>query len=351
MANPENTPKEHDLLIIGGGPAGLAAATYGASERLKTGVTDQDPAKFGGQAGTSTLIENYPGFDQGVTGPELMQRMAKQANRLGATAYHGTVIDSIERTDRGLEVSATNTEDGKTLYIAKNVLLANGVQYNRHPAANLDRFLGRGVAYGSPDVASKYKDEELFVVGGANSAGQAAYALSDCEGCTVHMLVRGKSLEDKMSGYLIDKIKAKNNIIVHLETDLTSVDGGRELDEVVVTDRRTGQEKTMPANHLFVMIGAHPRTMWLPEDVQRDKHNYVVTGNDLDRETRGEFEDQYERPPLARETSMEGLFAAGDVVSGSQKRVASAVGAGADSVGDIHKRNAHIEQHGAKNPQ
>lgn len=344
MAQHEDTPQRHDLLVIGGGPAGLAAATYGASERLNTGIADQDPGRFGGQAGTSTLIENYPGFDQGVTGPELTERMAKQARRLGATAYHGTVIENIERTDRGLEVTATDTEDGSKLYVAKNVLLANGVQYNRHPAANLDRFLGRGVAYGSPDIASRYKDQDLFVVGGANSAGQAAYALSDCEGCTVHMLVRGKSLEDKMSGYLIDKIKAKGNIIVHLETDLAAVDGGRQLDEVTVTDRRNGQSESMHADHLFVMIGASPRTMWLPEGVKRDDHGYVVTGTALERDTRGEFEDRYARPPLARETSMEGLFAAGDVVSGSQKRVASAVGAGADSVGDIHKRNAHLEK-------
>jgi thioredoxin reductase (NADPH) len=337
-ASHEQIP-EHDLLIIGGGPAGLSAATYGASERLNTGVVDSQN-HLGGQAGTSTFIENYPGFPNGITGPDLMGKMATQAERFGAQTYLEAPIEKIAPSDRGLEVT---THEGN-LYIAKNVLLANGVQYNKHPAANLETFLGRGVNYGSPNLANRYKDKQLFVIGGANSAGQAAYALSDCEGCTVHMLIRGRSMEDKMSGYLVDKIATKPNIHVHLDTDLESVDGGRKMEDVTIADRQTNREETLHADELFVMIGASPRTLWLPDAVKRDALGFILTGSNLDRETRGAFEDQYQRPPLSSETAMEGVFAAGDVVSGTQKRVASAVGHGADAVADVHQRRAFNEQ-------
>lgn len=332
-------PHEHDLLIVGGGPAGLSAATYSGSERLKTGVADSGK-KLGGQARTSTLIENYAGFPHGITGPELMGRMAVQAERFGAKIFLNDPVETIERTDRGLEV--TTRESG--LHVAQNVLLANGVQYNRHPARYLEDFMGRGVQYGSPDIIERYKDQELFVVGGANSAGQAAVALADCEGCTVHMLVRGDSLEKSMSGYLIDKIAAKGNIVVHLQTELAEVDGGKALEKVVLSDRQTGQEETLDADQLFIMIGASPRTGWLPKDVLVDSKGFVITGGNLDRDARNEFEDTHERPPLGQETSMEGVFAAGDIVSGSQKRVASAVGGGADAVGQIHRRNEHLKK-------
>ena len=340
MAERKKPPKEHDLLIVGGGPAGLSAATYGASERLETGIVDSAP-KLGGQAGTSTLVENYAGFPHGITGPELMGRMAAQAARFGATRYLDDPAERIERTDRGLEV--TTRESG--LHVAKNVLLANGVQYNRHPAKYLEDFLGRGVHYGSPELGEMYKDQELFVVGGANSAGQAAVALSECEGCNVHMIVRADNLEKSMSGYLIDKIENKDNITVHSHTVLEEVDGGRKLEKVKVSDLRTGRQDTLTADELFIMIGASPRTGWLPEDVVRDDRGFVVTDGNLGREVRGVFEDKYERPPFDSETSMEGVFAAGDIVSGSQKRVASAVGAGADAVSHVHRRNEHLDTH------
>jgi thioredoxin reductase (NADPH) len=335
--------KNHGFIIVGAGPAGLSAATYGASERLDTAVLETRE-QTGGQAATSSLIENYAGFPRGISGPELMGRMAAQASRMGAELYTTKPVEGIERTDRGLEIS---TSEGGLL-VAKNVLLANGVQYNKHPAEGLDDFIGRGVHYGSPNLSAKYENEELFIVGGANSAGQAAVALSECKGCTVHMLVRGSSLEDSMSGYLIDKITGKSNIVVHFGVTLEAVDGGAKLEKVILSANDTNVATEMRADEVFVMIGASPRTGWLPEEIHKDDAGFVVTGGTLDREKRDEFEDTHERPPLAQETTMEGVFAAGDIQSGSQKRVASAVGSGANAVGDIHKRNSFIESHSTK---
>ena len=328
---------QYDLVVVGGGPAGLSAAVNSSSERLRTLVLD-GAEKLGGQAGTSTRIENYAGFPDGVSGAELTARMVDQATKFHADFLAPFHVHNVRRTESGLlEVS---DDDGETI-VAKSVILACGVQYRRLPVMNLAAYLNRGVTYGSPSLERTFQDQQIFVVGGANSAGQAAVYLSQCEGCTVHLLVRGDSIEKGMSAYLIERLQKMPNVHVHLNAEVVDVRGNGRLAELdIMTD---GNVVKMPADHLFIFIGAAPRKVWLDDGVECDTHGFVLTGRDLPDDTRDKvFVRGLQRQPFVYETSVPGVFAVGDLRSGSVKRVAAAAGEGAMTVPDVHKYLASL---------
>lgn len=317
-----------DLLIIGGGPAGLSASIAGASEGLRVTVVEDN--KFGGQAGTSTLIENYPGFPE-VTGEELISRMVRQARKHGANLQ----LANITSLDRDGDCLVATDDEGIELY-ATTVLVASGVQYRRLRAENLDAYIGFGAEYGSPNIHTTYDNEEIFVVGGANSAGQAAYHLAQCKGCTIHLVVRAESLEKGMSSYLIKKIMRQvrstdnpdGNIVIHLNTEVAAVDGDGKLETLWLKDKVGDALNEVPANRLFIMIGAIPKTQWLHGAAERDDHGFLLAGSDLPEDVRQKFLQVCDRPPLADETCQRGVFVIGDVRANTYRRVSSAVGGG-----------------------
>ncbi len=321
----------YDLIVVGGGPAGLGAAVYGASEGLRTVLVERTAT--GGQAGQSSRIENYLGFPDGLSGAQLADRARRQAAKFGAE-----VITTREVV--GLEVNGSartvRFADGGSL-CAHTVIIATGVDYRHHPAAGVDDFTGRGVYYGSAMTeASECADRDVYIVGGANSAGQAAVFLSR-NARTVHLVVRGDSLERAMSHYLIQQIAQIPTIEVHLCTEVVAAHGDEHLRQIVLRDSRTGAEEKADAERLFLFIGAAPQTDWLDGVVKRDEAGYVLAGPDLlvDGERPAGWE--LPRPPHHLETSVPGVFVAGDVHAESAKRVASAVGEGAMAVMLVHR--------------
>jgi thioredoxin reductase (NADPH) len=331
---------EYDLLVIGGGPTGLTAAMTAESEGLNTLVTDA-AGQFGGQAGTSSFIENYPGFPQGITGEELTSLLLDQGLKFNTEYLGHWRAESIERSANGL----ITRDDGESI-LARTVLLATGVQYRPLRVPNLAAYLGRGVTYGSPRLSDKYEGKRLCVIGGANSAGQASMHLSEQAECTVDMLVRAKSLSDKMSKYLVDRIVGTEKIRVHTGTEVTSVDGDGKLREMTV---RTGDDvRTIEVDELFILIGAVPKTGWLPEIVVKDERGYVKSGSDIDEVARSKFLAENGRAPLPHETSMSGLFVAGDVRCGTTKRVVTSAADGVGAISDIHR---YLEIQASKTPQ
>lgn len=317
------------MVIVGAGPAGLSAAINAESERLDTVVLDGRD-RLGGQAGTSSLIENLPGFPDGITGEDLTARMIAQALKFQTEFRAPVQVESITTAEEGIIVS-DDTEN----FLGRTALVCCGVEYRRLNARNLAAYLGRGVHYGTPNIRAVYEDKKIFVVGGANSAGQTAMHLSKFTGCKVHMLVRGESIEDKMSGYLVDRVAANSNIQVHTQTEVVGVDGDGHLRKVIFeTD---GVEQEMPADELFVLIGATPKTNWLPDRVARDADGFIKAGSDIPADVRAEFVDLTGRQPFGHETSVPGLFVAGDVRCGTTKRVAGAVGDGAIVVPEVHR--------------
>jgi thioredoxin reductase (NADPH) len=326
--------RNFDLVIVGAGPAGLAAAVYGASEGLRTVVVERET--FGGQAGTSSLIRNYLGFSRGISGSELAWQAYQQAWLFGASFRIARQATGLRRDGQEVVLALS---DG-TEVAGRAVILATGVSYRRVGVPSLEDLVGKGVFYGAAaSEAQAMEGQEVYVVGGANSAGQAAMHLSRYAS-RVTMLVRGSSLESSMSEYLIQEIAAAQNIYVRLHTRV--VDGGGEgrLEHLVLEDSASGLTETVPASALFVLIGAEPRTGWLPEEIQRDKRGFVVTGQDLLRDGRSPEGWPLARPPLHVETSIPGVFAAGDVRYGSVKRVASAVGEGAIAISAVHEHFA-----------
>ncbi|WP_396449066.1 FAD-dependent oxidoreductase [Actinomadura sp.] len=324
----------YDLIVVGGGPSGLGAAVYGASEGLRTVVVERHA--LGGQAGQSSRIENYLGFPDGVTGSALADRARRQAGRFGAELLQAGEVTALEA--RGT-ARVARLADG-TEIAAHAVILATGVSYRRLGAAGVDDFVGRGVYYGAAlTEAPACRDEEVAVVGGANSAGQAAVYLARFAK-KVHMIVRADGLERSMSHYLIEQIAATPNIEVHTGKTVCGADGADRLERL--TFASPAGKKTIDAHWLFVFIGAEPCTEWLDGFVERDARGYLLTGPDLVAGGR-------RRPagwPLARqpyhlETSVPGVFAAGDVRAESMKRVASAVGDGAMAVALVHR---YLEQ-------
>lgn len=321
----------YDLIVVGGGPAGLGAAVYGASEGLRTVLVERTAT--GGQAGQSSRIENYLGFPDGLSGAQLADRARRQAAKFGAE-----VITTREVV--GLEVNGSartvRFADGGRL-CAHTVIIATGVDYRRHPAPGVDDFTGRGVYYGSAMTeASECADHDVYIVGGANSAGQAAVFLSR-NARTVHLVVRADSLEQSMSHYLIQQIGQIANIEVHTNTEVIAADGDDHLQQIVLRDNRTGAEEKADAERLFLFIGAAPQTDWLDGVVSRDDAGYVLAGPDLMVDGARPAGWELSRPPHHLETSVPGVFVAGDVHAESAKRVASAVGEGAMAVMLVHR--------------
>ncbi|HEX6887741.1 MAG TPA: FAD-dependent oxidoreductase [Candidatus Nanopelagicales bacterium] len=318
----------YDLCIVGGGPAGLAAAVYAASEGLSTVVVERQAP--GGQAGQSASIENYLGFPKGLSGSDLTHRAVAQAVRFGAEMVLARDVVGFEQ--RG-PVRAVLLGDGEIE--ARSVLVATGVSYRMLEGAGLDELTGRGVYYGATaSEAVACTGDEVYVVGAANSAGQATLNLARYASRVV-MVVRGGSLEAGMSQYLVDRIRAAANVEVRLHSEVSSARGEGHLEHITITDRSTGKLEEVPTNWLFVFIGAVPRTEWLGSAVARSPHGFVITGHEL---LAADVSPpwQLERAPFSLETSVPGVFAAGDVRLDSMKRVASAVGEGAMAVANVH---------------
>jgi thioredoxin reductase (NADPH) len=321
-----------DLVVVGAGPAGLAAAVYGASEGLDVLVLETTAP--GGQAGTSSKIENYLGFPTGISGQALAGRALAQATKFGAEiaiARNATHF-SCDGKGKGYDVGLN---DGSTVK-ARSVVIASGVQYRRLPIENLARFEGLGVYYGATHLEAQLcKDCEVIVVGGANSAGQAAVFLAS-QALHVHMLVRGDGLAETMSRYLIRRIQDSPDITLRTRTEIAALEGGERLEQVTWRGP-DGRHETRPIAHVFLMTGAEPNTEWLKGCVALDAKGFVRTGADLttDDLTAGKW--SLTRHPLMLETNRHGVFAVGDIRSGSVKRVASAVGEGSVCVQLIHR--------------
>ncbi|UCH85096.1 MAG: FAD-dependent oxidoreductase [Candidatus Latescibacterota bacterium] len=321
----------YDLIIIGAGPAGLAGAVYGASEGLRTVVIEKEAA--GGQAGTSARIENYLGFPQGISGADLTRRATTQAQRLGAEIIAAQEVVAVRVEDPYRTVTLA---DGCELS-CHALLVATGVEVKELSVPGVKPLVGASVYYGAAtSEAVHYKGGKVFVIGGANSAGQGAMFLSRFAS-QVAMLVRADSLQQSMSQYLIDQIEATENIEVLVSTSVTSVAGKDHLETITVENLDTHATDTMPADAIFVFIGAVPHTEIVAGIVERDTAGFILTGQDLIREGRRPKNWKLKRDPFLMETSVPGIFAAGDVRHGVIRRVASAVGQGAVAVSLIHK--------------
>ncbi|MGP8246810.1 MAG: FAD-dependent oxidoreductase [Bryobacteraceae bacterium] len=320
-----------DLIIVGAGPAGLAAAVYAASEGLNVlAIETRSP---GGQAGSSSKIENYLGFPTGVSGQELAARATTQAQKFGASMMIARSVARLRCDRRPYEVVL---DTGEAL-AARAIVIATGAQYNKPQLANRERFEGEGIYYGATFIESQWcEGERVAVVGGGNSAGQAAVFLAQTAH-QVHMLVRSGELSSTMSRYLIQRLTENPNIQLHFNTEIVALEGESSLERVVWRDRKTEEISTHDIRHVFLMTGASPRTDWLRGCVALDDKGFILTGRDLDAATDGSPRWPLARAPQMLETSRPGVFAVGDARAGSVKRVASAVGEGAISVHMVHR--------------
>jgi thioredoxin reductase (NADPH) len=326
----------YDLAIVGGGPAGLAAAVYGASEGLKTIMIEKEAP--GGQAGLSSRIENYLGFPSGLTGGDLARRAVAQARRFGVE-----IISPQEAT--ALRVDGPyrylRLTDGTELS-CHAMLLATGVQWRKLDIPGVDRLRSAGVYYGATALeAASCKEEDVYIIGGANSAGQAAMSFSQYARRVV-MLVRGDSLGATMSQYLIEQVQNTPNIHVEYSTRVVEVHGEDHLEQVSFQCDRTGGVNRVDANSLFVFIGAEPRTAWLDGTVERDERGFILTGPDLLKPGKRPRGWTLERDPSLLETNVPGVFAVGDVRYGSVKRVASGVGEGSVAIQFVHQYLSNV---------
>jgi thioredoxin reductase (NADPH) len=319
LRTPLGADHVHDLVVVGAGPAGLAASVYGASEGLDTVTVDA--LGTGGQAGTTMRIENYLGFPAGISGLELAERAVVQARRFGATVSVPT--EACGLAARGGDHVVT-LDDGSEL-VTRTVIIASGVHYRRLPVSRLDEFEGTSIYYAATVIEARVcAGDPVAVVGGGNSAGQAALFLSD-HVAALSLIVRDDTLEENMSRYLADRIQRNPRIDLRLHSEVRGLEGDHALTGIVIEDRHTGERSELGARYMFVFIGAAPHTGWLADAVELDEKGYVITGDNG-------------RPVL--ETSLPGVLAAGDVRSGAIKRVASAVGEGAMAVRLIHEHMA-----------
>jgi thioredoxin reductase (NADPH) len=323
----------YDVCIVGGGPAGLAAGVYAASEGLNTVIVEREAP--GGQAGQSSAIENYLGFPKGLSGSDLAQRALAQVSRFGAELVLAREVVGLEQ--RGT-VRAVLLEGGAEVE-ARSVVVSTGVSYRRLEADGVERLQGKGIYYGATAAeAAQTAGDMVYIVGGANSAGQAALSFAK-HAKQVTLVVRGSELLATMSTYLVDRITATPNVTVRCGTEVGAAEGEEHLERLTLVERGSGQREDVEASWLFVFIGASPRTEWLGEPVARDGHGFVLTGPEV--VTSG-APWSLARAPFALETSMPGVFAAGDVRLDSMKRVASAVGEGAMSIYLVHRYLATV---------
>jgi len=321
----------YDLIIIGAGPAGLAAAVYGASEGLRTVVIEKEAT--GGQAGTSSRIENYLGFPQGLSGVDLARRATIQATRLGAEILTAQEAIRIRVEDPYRFVTLS---DGTELS-CHALLIASGMTVRKPDVPGIEPLIGASVYYGAAFTEARhYQDGQVFVLGGANSAGQGAVFLAQFAS-RVTILIRSDSLTKKMSKYLVDQIDKTPNIEVMPNTELAALSGTDRLEAITIENRDTRKTQQMPADALFIFIGAYPHTEIVADLVERDEAGFILTGLDLIREGRRPRNWKRKRDPFLMETSVPGIFAAGDVRHGVIRRVASAVGQGSVAVSSIHK--------------
>ena len=322
----------YDLVIVGGGPSGLAASVYGASEGLRTVMVERDAP--GGQAGLSSMIENYLGFPAGMTGADLARRAVAQAKKFEVEIVSPQVVSRL-RIEGSTPIVTLSDGTELTSHV---VLLATGVQWRRLDVPGIDRLVGAGVYYGGTLAEAFFcRNEDIYIVGGANSAGQAAVYFSRYAR-TVTMLVRGESLDEGMSRYLIDQIQKTPSIRVRLRTTVVEAHGENRLEAITISDATKNQKEKVPTNALFIFIGALPHTDWLENLVKLDDHGFILTGPDLSRgEGNGHVGWTLNRDPFWLESSQPGVFVAGDVRHGSVKRVAAGVGEGATAVQFIHQ--------------
>jgi thioredoxin reductase (NADPH) len=321
----------YDVAVIGAGPAGLAAATYAASEGLRTLLLEREAV--GGQAGTTSLIRNYLGFPRGISGAELAARATEQAVVFGAELVYAQPATGLRPA--GIDRVLTLADDSQVA--SRTVVIATGVSYRRLPVPGLEALLGAGVFYGAAVTEAKaMAGQRVAVVGGANSAGQAAIHLAR-HAEHVTLLVRGDTLTEGMSAYLVQELQRAENLTVRLCTEVTEVHGAGRLETLTIRDRITRATERLPVAALFIMIGAEPYTDWLAATLQRDDRGFLLTGRDLLGDGRPPPGWPLDRPPLLLETSLPGVFAAGDIRHGSVKRVASAVGEGATAIQLIHE--------------
>jgi len=316
---------EYDTVVIGGGPAGLAAAVYGASEGLRTLVIEREAP--GGQAGTSSRIENYLGFPSGVSGDELASRALKQARRLGAEILVTRSVARIDPHTRCLHLDGDDVVKGRTF------ILATGVSWRRLAIEGFDKLIGKGIYYGAArSEANATHGLDVHLIGAGNSAGQAALYFAN-HARTVTLVVRGDSLEKSMSRYLVDQLLAKSNVAACVRSEVVAAYGNTNLTAIDIRDNATSQVRHCDCGGLFVFIGADAETAWLPDEIARDRRGYVLTGDDVVKAGRWSLT----RDPYLLESSVPGVFACGDVRLSPVKRVASAVGEGSMAIAFIHK--------------
>ncbi len=328
---PNATKSMYDVVIIGAGPSGLAAAVYGGSEGLNTALVEKRAP--GGQAGTSSRIENYLGFPNGLSGSELSRRAISQATRFGVEFLSPQEVTDVELQD-GYKI--VKLKDGTTIN-ARSVIITTGVDYRALESVNIDKFTGAGVYYGAATTeAHACRNQDVYIVGGGNSAGQAAMYLANFAS-NVFILIRKRDLSSTMSQYLIDQIKSTPNIQLITETTILEVKGAERLEEIELESIPTGERKNVKAAALFIFIGARPITDWLKLDIIKDSKGFIETGRDVMKHPAFTKLWKLKREPFLLETCSPGIFAAGDVRSGAMNRVASAVGEGSMAIKFVHE--------------